>query len=81
MKLQRHTTSHGTMCDAAEVADLENAVNDCLFALHEIYCKCRIDDVDFEEMSEVEQMQYAREKSVAEIARDVINKITDRGLL
>lgn len=23
MKLERHTTSHGTMCDAAEVADLE----------------------------------------------------------
>ena len=23
MKLQRYTTSHGTMCDAAEVADLE----------------------------------------------------------
>ena len=23
MKLQRHTTSHGTMCDSAEVADLE----------------------------------------------------------
>ena len=24
MTLKRHTTSHGTMCDAAEVADLEN---------------------------------------------------------
>lgn len=80
MKLKRYSTSHGNMCDSAEVADLEKAIEDCLFALHEIYCKCKIDDNDFDDMSEIDQMQYAREKSVAEIARDVINKIANRGL-
>lgn len=37
MKLQRYTTSHGTMCDSAEVADLEKAYTDVLQTLCELY--------------------------------------------
>lgn len=67
-------------CLAYQTRNIEKALDDCLFALHEIYCKCKIDDADFDEMSEVEQMYYARQRTVAGIAAHVINKIANRGL-
>lgn len=67
-------------CLAYQTRNIEKALGDCLFALHEIYSMCKIDDYHYDQMSEDLQLQYACEKTAASIARDVINKIANRGL-
>lgn len=72
-------------CNSYHVAELERAnkvlnqkLDDCLFALEEIYCKCRINEDEFADLSEIERLQYASMLGAAEIAKHLVNSLGGR---